>query len=265
MSAIPTDLIACPNCGAPLAGAFCARCGQKVAPINPTLHDFLHDAVHEFLHVDGRVFRSVKDLLLWPGWLTREYSLGRRASYLTAIRLYLIFSVLYFAVVAIAPGSALTVRVGSTGSAEDAAELQRLGYASEEELQEAVVHAFQVWIPRVMFALVPIFASLVMITNWRARRNYPEHLIFAMHVHAAWFCAAALVTATKLANNGSVSAVVGTVGVLYGAWYFVRALKTVYNTTTAGAIWRAAVVATVYVVAIAGAMAAIVVPLVVER
>ena len=78
MSATATDLTACPNCGAPLAGAFCAQCGQKVAPVNPTLHDLLHDAVHEFLHIDGRIVRSVQYLLLRPGMLTREYYAGRR-------------------------------------------------------------------------------------------------------------------------------------------------------------------------------------------
>jgi hypothetical protein len=43
-----------------LEGAFCAQCGQKVTPLNPSLHDFLHDLVHEFLHFDGKIFRSVR-------------------------------------------------------------------------------------------------------------------------------------------------------------------------------------------------------------
>jgi uncharacterized protein DUF3667 len=142
MSATTTDLTACPNRGAPLAGAFCAQCGQKVAPINPSLHGSLHDVVHEFLHVDGRIVRSVQYLLLRPGAITREYFAGRRASYVTAIRLYLIFSVLYFGTAAIAPHRVLNIRVGSTGSPEDAAVLQRLGYANEDELRDALVHAF---------------------------------------------------------------------------------------------------------------------------
>ncbi len=29
-------LTECPNCGAVLEGAFCAQCGQKAAPLNPS-------------------------------------------------------------------------------------------------------------------------------------------------------------------------------------------------------------------------------------
>ena len=98
-----TDLTVCPNCDAPLTGRFCAQCGQKVMPVGPTLSYFLHDLTHELLHVDGKIFRSVRLLLFRPGFLTREYFLGRRARYISPIRLYLIFSLAFFAASAL-PG-----------------------------------------------------------------------------------------------------------------------------------------------------------------
>jgi eukaryotic-like serine/threonine-protein kinase len=61
------------------------------------MHDLFHDVTHEFLHVDSKIFRTVKLLLLKPGFLTREYFEGRRVRYVSPIRLYLVFSVLYFA------------------------------------------------------------------------------------------------------------------------------------------------------------------------
>jgi len=70
-------LVECPNCGRPLDGAFCATCGQKVRSLNPTLHDLLLDLTHELLHVDGKIFQSVRLLLMRPGFLTREYFEGR--------------------------------------------------------------------------------------------------------------------------------------------------------------------------------------------
>ena len=46
------------------------------------------------------------------------------------------------------------------------------------------------WLPRVMFVLLPLFAWLVALAYRRVDRNYLHHLIFAVHVHAAWFAAA---------------------------------------------------------------------------
>ena len=93
----------CLNCGAPLQGPFCAHCGQRVAAARPTLHHFLHEATHEFLHVDGKIWRSLWLLFRRPGFLTREYFAGRRVRYVGPVRLYLLFSVLYFAVSTLLP------------------------------------------------------------------------------------------------------------------------------------------------------------------
>ena len=91
------DASACTNCGAALAGSYCSSCGQKAAPLAPTLGYFVHELTHELLHVDGKIFRSLRLLLTRPGFLTRELFAGRRASYVTPIRLYLIASILSFA------------------------------------------------------------------------------------------------------------------------------------------------------------------------
>lgn len=70
----------CPNCGVRLTGRYCADCGQKTAPLNPTIGHFLHEVAHELLHFDGKIFRSVWLLLTRPGFLTRELLAGRPAS-----------------------------------------------------------------------------------------------------------------------------------------------------------------------------------------
>lgn len=49
-------------------------------------------------NLDGKVALTVRDLLLHPGRLTREYLAGRRARYLPPVRLYLLASVAFFLV-----------------------------------------------------------------------------------------------------------------------------------------------------------------------
>ena len=100
MSQVVEETTVCRNCGAALLGAYCAECGQKAEPPNPSFHHLWHDLSHELLHVDGKIVESVRLLLLKPGFLTREHSDGRRARYVTPLRLYLIFSVIYFGVLA---------------------------------------------------------------------------------------------------------------------------------------------------------------------
>ena len=117
----------CSNCGAPLAGPYCGSCGQKTAAPNPAIGDFLHELSHELLHVDGKIFRSLRLLVAAPGALTREQFEGRRVRYISPIRLYLTFSVVYFAVAALTPAISFRITVGG----QETHQRQRAGQVSE--------------------------------------------------------------------------------------------------------------------------------------
>jgi hypothetical protein len=71
------SLTACTNCGAVLADNYCASCGER----QPGHHDlsvghFVHDVVHEFVHLDSKLFRTLRLLVARPGFLTEEYLQG---------------------------------------------------------------------------------------------------------------------------------------------------------------------------------------------
>jgi hypothetical protein len=262
MSHVP-DSPVCHNCGAALGGRFCAVCGQKAQPLNQTLHDFLHDFTHEMLHVDGRIFRSVRKLLFSPGFLTVEYFEGRRARWISPIRLYLIFSVIYFAVASL-PGGGARVLINASDP-EDVDELNRLGFRSEQELQETVRHAQATWTPRVMFVLVPLSAWLVQVACRRTGRNYPQHLYFALHVHAALFAAGAVAAAARLAKPRAFQYGVVALATLYALAYVVLAFRRAYGGSIRRAIMRAAVVGIAYWAVIILAVIAIVLPVLLWR
>jgi len=85
----------CENCAAPLQGVFCHACGQSVH--NPVRH--MGHAVEEFFeafwHLDGRVFRTLRDLM-FPGRVAVNYLAGHRARYIAPLRLFVVLSVLTF-------------------------------------------------------------------------------------------------------------------------------------------------------------------------
>jgi 16S rRNA U516 pseudouridylate synthase RsuA-like enzyme len=86
----------CLNCGATLAGRFCADCGQRDVPPRPTVRELAGDAYGELVGWDGRLARTLALLLRSPGTLIREILDGRRSAYISPVRLYLACSLLYF-------------------------------------------------------------------------------------------------------------------------------------------------------------------------
>ena len=246
----------------PLDGAFCATCGQKVRSRNPTLHDLLHDLTHELLHVDGKIFQSVRLLLMRPGFLTREYFEGRRARYISPIRLYLIFSVAYFAVAAVSPTTGFNLKITN----DDINEIRKLGFETEEELQRAVTAQLTTWAPRLMFILVPLFAGLVTLVTRRSGRNYPQHLYFAFHLHAAAFALLAAATASRyLRPLGWTPEIIQGAALLWLLAYIVLAFRYAYGGTAARALLRAAVVSLIYLFVVLLTLIAMVLPLVDPR
>lgn len=93
----------CHNCDSPLAGEYCAQCGQRERGRDLRLTDLAGEAMEDLAHVDGRVWRTIIGLLLKPGKVTADYLGGRRAHYLPPLRLYLIVSFLVFLLMSLAP------------------------------------------------------------------------------------------------------------------------------------------------------------------
>ena len=183
-------LTVCGNCGTRLAGSFCHACGQKAVSAEVRLHDLAHEAIHELAHVDGKIVQTLRLLLTKPGMLTAELLSGRRARYLSPIRLYLTCSVLFFGAVALAPDVSRTlIKVTYTaGAPRDPAIRQQWEDAASARAGRAVVHDF----PRVMFALMPVFGLLTWGLYRKARPFYAAHLYYSIHFHAFAFLALTL-------------------------------------------------------------------------
>ncbi len=85
----------CENCGAALQGHYCHDCGQSVHnPIRHAAHA-VEEVFEAFWHLDGRIFRTLRDLL-HPGRIAINYLAGQRARYVAPLRLFVVLSVLTF-------------------------------------------------------------------------------------------------------------------------------------------------------------------------
>ena len=86
----------CLNCGTALTGKFCAECGQKNHTYAAPLRSIIEDFSGSHFGFDTKFFHSILPLLFRPGFLSREYSAGRRARYINPLRLYIFSSILFF-------------------------------------------------------------------------------------------------------------------------------------------------------------------------
>ena len=186
----------CLNCGAALQGRYCSECGQRYSPHHLGFHDLVHDAVHEFLHLDGKIFRTMKLLVMKPGALTREFLEGRRARYISPIRLYLTWSVIFFALIAIVPGAEETIKVRPSRPAN-------VTMTPEEELRVAreggsiLVHA----LPQGMFVLMPVFGLLTWAFYRKRQPYYVAHLSYSVHFHALAFLFLSIILLVAMAGT----------------------------------------------------------------
>jgi hypothetical protein len=89
----------CANCGTPMQGEFCYRCGQSIHSAIKPIHGMLEDTIDIVFNVDHRVVHTIPPLLLKPGFLTLEYFSGRCVRYIAPFRLMFLLSILAFFVI----------------------------------------------------------------------------------------------------------------------------------------------------------------------
>lgn len=86
----------CLNCGTIVQGKYCHACGQEnVVPKESFWHMVTHFS-YDITHFDSKFFTTLKDLLFKPGFLSKEYMAGRRASYLHPVKMYVFTSAIFF-------------------------------------------------------------------------------------------------------------------------------------------------------------------------
>ena len=192
----------CGNCSTALLGKFCHECGQRhFAYIRP-LPEALRVLAASWFSFDNKTLRSVALMLRKPGALTCAYISGKRASFSSPLRMYLLASLLFFYLLGIsnntmvgetnkqsaAPPAApekisMPEQSAGTLSAGFWSRLENKTRENPHQLKQRIMKALSY----MFFVLMPLFALLL---KWFLKRNnklYFEHLIFSIHVHVFGF------------------------------------------------------------------------------
>ena len=96
----------CTNCAYKFSRAnnYCPICGQKNHELRIPLTHLLGEVLETTLHFDSKTIRTIKLLLLKPGFLSLEFNSGKRADYVPPIRLYVLISFMFFFLLSLLTG-----------------------------------------------------------------------------------------------------------------------------------------------------------------
>ena len=86
----------CENCGTPLLGDYCYRCGQPIKGLVRHFSSILGDFLDSVFNIDARFPHTIWPLFAKPGFLSLEYFAGRRVRYVSPVRLFFFVSIITF-------------------------------------------------------------------------------------------------------------------------------------------------------------------------
>jgi hypothetical protein len=109
----------CRDCGAVLAGAYCAACGQR-AHLHRSLLGMAHDILHGVFHLEGKLWRTLPELIFHPGRLTRRYIAGERTKFVSPMGLFLFTVFAMFAVFSWTADSPPSARAATAEAGDEA-------------------------------------------------------------------------------------------------------------------------------------------------
>ena len=260
----------CPNCEAEVSGHYCANCGQEAHLHRASTREFLHEFIGHYVALEGKLWASLKRLILRPGELTNEYIRGRRVRYVQPLRIYLTFSVIFFVLLKLTGGFdqrlaaeshqagdrpvvSLSSDAAGDGNDIDVAlkgwptvqqKVQALQRLSNQEQLKLFMDGILKYAPYAIFCLMPVFALLLKILYLGSGRPFGEHMLFALHTNAFAFFIYSLIL---LIN-------VEPVGFVLWIWllaYLPWAMRRVYHASRFGTFWRWGLLMFFFTVAIA--------------
>lgn len=277
----------CLNCGTTLRGQYCGNCGQRAQSRLISLWELMRDAFGDLFELDSRLWRTLRPLMVSPGVLTRDYLEGRRARYMPPFRMYLVLSLLFFAIVLFNPRDDLAMLYvpeaePASEQVEDEADvhiptecsvdnedlesspqwIQRR--ATPERLKkiceritldegETFFNLLLDNLPVALIVLLPLMALVLKMLYPLSRRFFVEHLLFFVHFHAFFFLMLTLMNLFSRIGGaipfmpGALITLTLVVASFYVPVYLYKAMRVVYDQGHVVTVFKYSLLLTAYI------------------
>ena len=165
------ELQTCKSCAQTGSGKYCSACGQQYDTRRISVKSLLHDVFHLFTHVERGFLYTLKQLIVQPGTMQREYIEGIRSRYQKPFSMFIICASVnallrYW----------LFAYLGETG-------------------QAVYFHEYQI----LMFILLmPVFTCINWLFFYRSAYNYAETGVLQLYLFGFILLAATLISFLEL-------------------------------------------------------------------
>jgi len=214
----------CLNCGTIVAGKFCQQCGQENIEVKESFIQIVYHFIEDITHFDGKLIKTLQYLITKPGFLTKEYVTGKRASYIHPIRMYLFISAIFFLFIfsgeqkivdvdtkqsnssKIVFGDSTYGTIAAYDSAQSKLPKQKKDkwltsklikqqilinnkYGNDQnKILDAVLENFKHNFSKILYLSLPIFAFFLWVL-YKSNKSYyfADHMIFSIHLYCAYF------------------------------------------------------------------------------
>jgi hypothetical protein len=192
----------CPTCQTTVDTPFCPTCGERpVRPLDLSAKGIFAQVLKTVGGVDGRVVRSVRELLMRPGALTVAYQEGRRKPLVGPFQLFLLTNVVFFLAQSLTHTKIFSSPLDSHLHHQDWSALaqqlvaQRLAatHGTLERLTPLFDQAVVLNAKSLVVLMVFPFALLLPLLFRASQRPFAVNVVFSLHLYAfllLLFCAA---------------------------------------------------------------------------
>jgi len=167
----------CENCGHYVEKRYCPECGQENIETRQPFHYLFTISIEDFVHYDGRFWKTIRYLLFSPARLTKTYLSGKRNLYVPPVTLYIFISFITFFIPPMLPEAKQTPQE-TVATTETQNDIDINGKKFDKEIiKERIIHDF----PKAIFLYMPIFAFWLWLFHNKKKWYYFDHGIFTLH------------------------------------------------------------------------------------
>lgn len=270
MTTEKSNYIICPNCENEFDNnfEFCPHCGQKNKDHKLDFKYFVQEFLAGSFNLDSKIFRTLKLLIFYPGKLTKEFIDGKRVAYIPPVRLYLIFSLVYFTLLSfvnsevvkftedpkeanhpivfgldsqdtveidfVEVGDTTMVTISDSSKAESITQ-QILKKLNSKEGRKEFNERLPNYISIGMFVLMPLTALIFYLMFFK-NTFYIQHLVFVLHLQSAMYILFTLMYIFEFRIDNTLTEIVNAVLFLslliiwIKRFYELRWFKTIWKT-----------------------------------
>ena len=175
----------CENCGHFVEKRFCPECGQENIETRQSFFHLIKHFAGDFVHYDGKFWKTIWYLLFYPAKLTKEYMAGKRNCYVNPVKLYIFISFITFFLLAVLPELSEKTEANQEAATEmeidkpDEPPVIQIGVyrVDQDKIGEEFLNHF----PKAIFFYMPVFAFWLWLFHNKKKRFYFDHSIYTLH------------------------------------------------------------------------------------